>query len=97
MSKKEFRSSLKQAVFFDPQSWLVVISIITQIIRRYVRVRPSVRTSVPKLKKTNRKSLPAGTVGRSSGSLITLVLFPFSSRIPSSNQRQIKTTFLGLP
>ena len=52
-----------------PQSWPVVITIFTQ------SVRPSVRPS--QNFKIKRQSLPAGTVGWPSGSLMTPVLWAF--------------------
>ena len=64
-----------------PQSRPVVITIFTHVVPR-PSVCPSVRPSVRPAQnfKIQRQSLPAGTVGWPSGSLMTPVLFIFYSR-----------------
>ena len=64
-----------------PQSWPVVITILTQVVRLSVRTSfcPSVRLSICPFQnfKIKLKSLPTVTVGGPSGSLMTPVLFLF--------------------
>ena len=63
-----------------PQSRPVVITIFTQCPSVRTYVRPSVRPSFRPFQnfKIKRQSLPAGTVGWPSGSLMTPVLFILS-------------------